>query len=382
MCSWESRDEVEIPGVRLRLPALSERIWSPDQHLPYDHFARRFAITDRVLQKLIRPVRVEVAGLTNPDYIGPFYNRENHFGHEIKIALHALVPGARIRYTRDGTVPTNTSTLYEKPISIDKTTTLRMQAFDVTGSKLGFIATVPYEHHPITGEVDGILMQVKHDNGRGRYRTQFGKKVTVTLQSAMPSGTIRYTTNGQQPNLESLPYTGPVTLTQSGVITARYFDDDGRAHGEAWRRAFHQIDAENNLTTDKPVTASDVVAASTPPENAVDGIVDRNFHWDSSAGAPQWWQVDLEGSHKLNKVQIFTYWDDYRYYQYRVDVSVDGRTWSEVVDYSQNKQKATSKGFMHEFDPILARYIRVTMLYNSANPGLHLVEVRAFADGN
>lgn len=382
MCSWESRDELEIPGIRLRLAPLSERIWSPDQQWPYDHFARRFARTDRVLQKLIRPVGVEVEGLTNPDYIGPFYNWENHFGHEIQIALRALIPDTRIHYTLDGSIPTNTSALYEKPISIEKTTTLRTQAYDANGSQLGFIATIPYEHHPIAGEVEGILMQIKHDNGRGRYRTQFGKQVTATFQSAMPGGTIRYTTNGQQPTHESLAYTGPVTLAKSGVITARYFDDDGQARGEAWRRAFNQIDAETNLTTGKPVVASDVVAASTPPENAVDGIVDRNFHWDSSAGAPQWWQVDLEGSHKLNKVQVFTYWDDNRYYQYRVDVSVDGRTWNEVVDFSQNKQKATSKGFVHAFDPILAHYIRVTMLYNSANPGLHLVEVRAFADGN
>ncbi len=39
-------------------------------------------------------------------------------------------------------------------------------------------------------------------------------------------------------------------------------------------------------------------------------------------------------------------------------------------------------GVMHEFDPVIARYIRVTMLSNSANPGLHLVEVRAFSDEN
>jgi hexosaminidase len=381
MCSWESSDDMEIPGIRLRLAPLSERIWSPNLDLPYDHFARRFAHTDQVLQKLIRPVAVEAVGLTDPDYIGPFYNRENHFGRDITVTLKPLIRDAVIRYTLDGSVPTQASQLCRSPITLKETTTLRIQVYDASGDTLGGIATIPYEHHPITGRVDGLLMQVRHDNGRGRYRTQFGKEVTVTLQCAMPGGTLRYTTDGRQPTDQSTRYTGPVALRQSGALTARYFDDQGRPQGEPWRRDFEQLDAEDNLTTGKPVTASGVTTASMPPENAVDGIVDRDVHWDSSAGAPQWWQVDLEAPHTLNRVRIFTYWDDARYYQYRVDVSLDGETWHQVVDFSQNRQKATSKGFVHDFDPIMARYIRVTMLYNSANPGLHLVEVRAFAQG-
>jgi hypothetical protein len=92
--------------------------------------------------------------------------------------------------------------------------------------------------------------------------------------------------------------------------------------------------------------------------------------------------VDLESSHKLNRIQVITYWDGRRYYRYRIEVSLDGATWQEVVDHSQNTQAATSKGFMHQFDPVIARYIRVTMLSNSVNPGLHGVEVRAFSDEN
>ncbi len=382
MCSWESSDEMEVPGVRLRLAPMSERIWSPNQKHPYEHFARRFAHTDQVLQRLIRPVVVDVEGLTEPDYVGPFYNKENYFGRGITVTMTSAVPETQIYYTLDGTIPTKNSVRYREPLVIDTTATLRTQVYDTAGKKLGFIATIPYEHHPVISQVEGLLMQVPHDNGRGRHRTKFGKQVTITLHTDMPEGVIRYTTDGRQPSRESPQYTKPIVLNKSGVVTARYFDVEGKPKGEMWRRSFDQIDAETNLTTGKPVSASDVAAPNTSPEMAVDGIVDRNFHWDSSAGAPQWWQVDLEASHKLNRIQVVTYWDGHRHYRYRVEVSLDGKTWTEVADFSQNTKKATEKGFMHTFDPIISRYIRVTMLHNSVNPGLHLVEVRAFTEGD
>ena len=49
-----------------------------------------------------------------------------------------------------------------------------------------------------------------------------------------------------------------------------------------------------------------------------------------------------------------------------------------MVDASANTAPATPEGYRHRFDPAPARYIRATMLKNSANPAVHLVEVRAF----
>lgn len=382
MCSWESRDEMEIPGIRTRLPAWLERIWAPHRKLPYSHFAQRFAHTNQVFQHLVRPVDVQAKGLTAPGYVGPFYNRENWFGNELTLEMQPLVEGSTIHVTLDGSVPTTTSPIYDSPMTIRESTTVRFQVYDAAGKKLGHIGTIPYEHRPISGQVDGLLMQIRHDNGRGKHRTKFGEQVTVTLDSDLDSGTLRYTTDGKNPTEESPVYAEPVKLTKSGVVAAQCFDAKGQPIGKPWRRSFEQIDAETNLTTGKPVTTSDVVIGRAAPEFAVDGIVDRNFHWDGSSGAPQWWQVDLEDSHKLSQIQVITYWDDRRFYQYRVEVSLDGKNWNEVADYSKNQEKATSEGFLHKFDPIIARYIRVTMLHNSANPGLHLVEVRAFSDRN
>jgi hypothetical protein len=45
---------------------------------------------------------------------------------------------------------------------------------------------------------------------------------------------------------------------------------------------------------------------------------------------------------------------------------------------SDNTVVTTEKGEVHGFEPVDARYIRVNMLKNSANPGVHIVEFLAY----
>ena len=52
-----------------------------------------------------------------------------------------------------------------------------------------------------------------------------------------------------------------------------------------------------------------------------------------------------------------------------------------MVDMSANTKPAVATGDMHKFAPADARYVRITMLKNSANPGVHLVEFRVFEVG-
>ena len=53
MCAWEQRQELELPSLRGRLPAMAERIWNPSAGKSYDDFARRFAATDKLLDALL-----------------------------------------------------------------------------------------------------------------------------------------------------------------------------------------------------------------------------------------------------------------------------------------------------------------------------------------
>ena len=57
MCSWEQAEEVEIPSLRKRLPAFSERVWNTDKRLPYKQFIKQLNLSDTVLSRLINDTR-------------------------------------------------------------------------------------------------------------------------------------------------------------------------------------------------------------------------------------------------------------------------------------------------------------------------------------
>ena len=54
---------------------------------------------------------------------------------------------------------------------------------------------------------------------------------------------------------------------------------------------------------------------------------------------------------------------------------MDGKTWTKVLDFSKNTAPATAGGYSGKFGRTDARYVRVNMLKNSANPFVHIVEV-------
>jgi hypothetical protein len=76
----------------------------------------------------------------------------------------------------------------------------------------------------------------------------------------------------------------------------------------------------------------------------------------------------------IGKVRITSYFADERYYHYRVEVSGDNASWTQVGEKT-NDALATAAGDLYEFPPTAARHVRVTMLHNSANWGQHVAEV-------
>ena len=132
---------------------------------------------------------------------------------------------------------------------------------------------------------------------------------------------------------------------------------------------------DKTLSTGKPVTTSAAPTEGYPAGNAVDGILDT--YWDGTP-YPQWLQVDLEKVATINEIHLHGYVANRRYYQYTIETSLDGEQWTTVVDESKSMHESTKEGYRHTVKPIRARHVRVKMLKNSANPGVHIRELRVF----
>jgi alpha-N-acetylglucosaminidase len=140
--------------------------------------------------------------------------------------------------------------------------------------------------------------------------------------------------------------------------------------------ALLKMDDTPGIAVGKPVSDSGGFEGDHRPELAVDGKITGNY-WAASP-SPQWLQIDLTAPRNVDEVRLYPYFGDGRYYQYKIEVSLDGSAWSLVADGSKNTEISTFKGYDRKFTPTPARYVRVTMLNNSANSGVHLYEVRVF----
>ncbi len=376
MCSWEMNEEMEVPGLRSRLPAANERFWTIDRTRTYEDFHDRWRRTDRILQCLIRPIWITAEGLQETEYLGSIRNRQNWFGATLKLTMMATIKGAEIRYTLDGTEPTPASQKYTKPVELEETTMLKAKVYMPDGKQAGHILWTRYEHRPLSIEIDGLLTHIYHPDEYKPLK-KFGDKTVITVNSAMKDGEIRYTLNGGTPTKGSSKYSEPVNVEESATFTGQYFDSEGQPRGETLVYALEKADYRPSLSTGKPVSTSFERGEARGGKQVVDGLVDRDLFWDGGR-APQWLQIDLEKAQKIKQVDVCTYWDGGRYYQFTVEVSKDGKAWKEVADRRANTETATEKGYTCTFDPVTARYVKVTMLKNSANPGMHLTEVRVF----
>lgn len=108
--------------INPRLLALAERAWSPRETRSYPDFLQRLAVHDTLLKTrgiVASAVRHEIT-----------YESDSLERGGIYISLHTTSPAARIRYTLNGTAPDANSPLYERPLHITETATLRAALFE------------------------------------------------------------------------------------------------------------------------------------------------------------------------------------------------------------------------------------------------------------
>ena len=207
----------------------------------------------------------------------------------------------------------------------------------------------------------------------------FTEPLKLTLKANRPGLTLKYTFDNSMPNEKWQTYTDPLTIEKTVYLRAGLFDDKGVQQGYlvgSWFRS--RIAIKPNLATGKPVSVGPSPDRTDGwfAKIAVDGRLDNaDEHWSALEAAPQWLQVDLEKVQPINFINLITYWDGRRYYQWNAEVSVDGQNWKQVLDLSDNKTIATAKGYSAKFPTTEARYVRINMLKNSANPFVHIVEL-------
>ena len=149
---------------------------------------------------------------------------------------------------------------------------------------------------------------------------------------------------------------------------------------EKYRRMAAIPGAERNLALGKKVSAQSGKGSAA---SAVDG--DPGSLWVSGYKRsdpvntaehklPQWFQVDLCEVMTVSKIVLKTPVQMYRYY---IEVSKDGRSWSRIVEKTDDSMGNPNRGFIHDVTPVDARFVRVTVTNNPKGAG-HIAEIEVY----
>jgi hypothetical protein len=133
------------------------------------------------------------------------------FTSAVNVTLSCATSGTTIRYTTNGSDPTESSQAYSSPIQVSTTTTIKARAYK-SGWTPSNIATGTYT-------IAGTVATPTFNPLPGTYTSA----VSVTLSCATTGATIRYTTNGADPTELSPAYISPIQVSSTTTIKARAY---------------------------------------------------------------------------------------------------------------------------------------------------------------
>lgn len=125
------------------------------------------------------------------------------------LTVTCSTPGATVRYTLDGSEPTENSPIIDGSISISETTTVKVKGF-LTGILPSATATETYNF----GTPVKLMLTISPDSGT------YTGPVSVAIACNYAGATIRYTVDGSTPNSSSTVWTAPVTVSSSATVKA------------------------------------------------------------------------------------------------------------------------------------------------------------------
>jgi len=132
---------------------------------------------------------------------------------------------------------------------------------------------------------------------------------------------------------------------------------------------------EVNVALNKPVTASVPQEGDNAVANINDGTLEKAWY---GANWPAQAQIDLGSVQSLHAAHV-TFYHDGRTYTFKLELSEDGKTWKTIASNEQDPKPATEEGIRVEFPDTPARYARLTVLKNSVNQAVHVLELKLFS---
>ena len=119
---WEGREENYTRMNFPRVIPMAEVAWNHDQQRGYQKFAAHSTVTEKVRHRAFYPVDIVCRALKVPE--------DGVFHDQTRISLRKGDRSGEIRYTLDGCAPTASSTLYQEPLTINRSTIVRAALFD------------------------------------------------------------------------------------------------------------------------------------------------------------------------------------------------------------------------------------------------------------
>lgn len=130
------------------------------------------------------------------------------FTNSVRVAITALISGAEIRYTLDGTEPIASSPRFESSFELTQSATVKARLF-VNGFPAGEVVNAHFEADP------GIYLV---PSGR-----LFTNRIDVAILSRIQGVRVFYSEDGSAPDINSSEYISPIRLTAAATLRVRAY---------------------------------------------------------------------------------------------------------------------------------------------------------------
>ncbi|MBI9071118.1 MAG: GH92 family glycosyl hydrolase [Melioribacteraceae bacterium] len=164
--------------------------------------------------------------MTEGEFTSPPFAKtgERYFGGKTTVELACKIKGAEIRYTLDGSVPNGNSLLYSAPISINKTTTIKITAFK-DGMEPSLVTSEYFEKIALREptKVEGLVPGLKYEYYEDRVNSvEKLKNLVKTGETA----TVDISMIEKEDEF-GVVYSGYINIPSDGMYTFYLTSDDG-----------------------------------------------------------------------------------------------------------------------------------------------------------